>query len=211
VVPICKALQKPPELARLASEHDLPLYRAFSVFHEGWARAQNGSTAEGLEDMRRGTELLREQNILIFDGLFKVALAEAEARAGEVDRALAILDEALTTCERTGHRAFEAELHRVRGEMLLKRDPLNPAPAEEAFQIAIAVSKEQGARSYELLASLSLAKLYRLNGRRTDAHAVLAPGLTGFSPTPLFPTIAEAQALLAALAANEPDTADLRR
>ena len=61
-----------------------------------------------------------------FDGLVKIALAEAEARAGDVDRAVAILDEALATCERTGHRAFEAELHRVRGEMLLKRDPANP-------------------------------------------------------------------------------------
>ena len=63
--------------------------------------------------MRRGIELLREQNILPFDGLFKIALAEAEARAGDPDRALAILDEALATCERTGHRTFEAELHRA--------------------------------------------------------------------------------------------------
>ena len=94
--------------------------------------------------MRRGVELLREQNVLSFDGLIKIALAEAEARAGDVDRALAILDEALATCERTGHRAFEAELHRVRGEMLLKRDPANPAPAEEALLTAIAVAKQQG-------------------------------------------------------------------
>ena len=77
--------------------------------------------------MRRGVELVREQNVLPFDGLLKIALAEAEAHAGDVDRALAILDEALTTSERTGHRAFDAELHRVRGEMLLKRD-LPPIP-----------------------------------------------------------------------------------
>ena len=70
--------------------------------------------------MRRGVELLRDQNVLIFDALIKIALAEAEARAGDVDRALAILDEALATSERIGHRAFDAELHRVRGEMLLK-------------------------------------------------------------------------------------------
>ena len=110
--------------------------------------------------MRRGVELLREQKVLIFDGLLKIALAEAEARAGDLDRALAILDEALETCERTGHRAFEAELHRVRGETLFKRDPRNPAPAEEAFQTAIAVARQQGTRSFELRAALSLAKLY---------------------------------------------------
>jgi predicted ATPase len=189
-----------PELARLASEHDLPLYRAFSVFHEGWARAQNGSTADGLEDMRRGAELLREQNILIFDGQLKIALAEAETRAGDVDRALAILDEALATCRRTGHRAFEADLNRVRGEMLLKRDRANPAAAEEAFQTAIAVAKQQGARSFELRAALSLAKLYQSTGRPVEAHAVLAPALEGFAPTPEMPEIAEARALMERLA-----------
>jgi hypothetical protein len=62
--------------------------------------------------MLRGVELLREQNVLIFDAPVKIALSEAEARAGDVDRALAILDEALATCELTGDRAFEAELRR---------------------------------------------------------------------------------------------------
>ena len=62
----------------------------------------------------------------------KIALAEAEARAGDPDRALAILDEALATSDRFGYRTFEAELHRARGEMLLMRGPANPATAEEA-------------------------------------------------------------------------------
>ena len=119
------------ELARLAREHDLPLFRAFGVFLEGWASAASRAPGSGLEDMRRGVELLREQNVLLFDGLLKIALAEAEARAGDPDRALAVLDEAVATSDRTGRRAFEAELHRVRGEMLLERDPANPAPAEE--------------------------------------------------------------------------------
>ena len=153
--------------------------------------------------MRRGVELLREQNVLMFDGLLKIALAEAEARAGDPDRAVAILDEALATCDRLGYRAFEAELHRARGEMLLKRDPANPAPAEEAFLTAIAVAKQQGTRSFELRAALSLAKLYQSTGRPADAHAVLAPALEGFSPTPEMPEIAEAQALLAALSQTD--------
>ena len=101
----------------------------------------------------------------LFDGLLKIALAEAEARAGDLDRAVAILNEALATADRTGYRAFEAELHRVRGEILLKRDPANPAPAEEAFLTAIAVAKQQGTRSFELRAALSLAKLYQSTGR----------------------------------------------
>ena len=196
------------ELARLAREHDLRMFRAFGVFLEGWATAASGAPGGGLEGMRRGVELLREQNVLFFDGLLKIALAEAEARAGDPARAVAILDEALATCDRTGSRAFEAELHRARGEILLKRDPANPAPAEEAFLTAIAIAKQQGARSFELRAALCLAKLYRSTARPAKAHAVLAPALEGFPPTPEMPEIAEAQALLTALAETDEVKAD---
>ena len=78
----------------------------------------------------------------------------------------------------------------------------NPAPAEEAFLTAIAVAERQEARSFDLRASLSLAKLYQSTGRPADAHAVLAPALEGFSPTPEMPEIAEAQALLVAIEAG---------
>jgi len=113
------------------------------------------------------------------------------------DRAVAILDEALATCDRAGNRAFEAELHRAHGEILLKRDPSNPAPAEEALLTAIAVAKRQGTRSFQLRAALALAKIYQAAARPVDAHAVLAPALEGFAPTPQMAEIAEAEALLA--------------
>jgi tetratricopeptide (TPR) repeat protein len=184
------------ELARLAREHALPTWQAFGTFLGGVAMAESGASGDGREDMRRGAELLREQNLLVHDGLIKIALAEAEARAGDVDRALAILDEGLATSDRIGHRAFDSELHRVRGEMLLKRDLGNPALAEEAFHTATAVAKRQGTRSFELRAALSLAKLYQSTGRLVEAHAVLSPALEGFAPTPEMPEIAEAQALV---------------
>ena len=190
------------KLGQLTREHDLPMWGAWGSFLEGLATVETGTASGGLEDLRRGVELLRDHNIVTFDGLAKIALAEAEARSGDVDRALAILDEALATCERTGHRAFEAELHRARGEILPKRDRSNPAPAEEAFLTAIAVAKQQGTRSFELRAALALAKLYQSTGRHADAHAVLAPALEGFTP-PEMPEIAEAQALLAALPETE--------
>ena len=195
-----RAAQNAFELARLAREHDLNLWRAFGVFLQGWAASQSGAPADGLEDMRRGAELLREQNALLYDGLLKVALAGAEAGAGDLSRAIAIIDEALATSNRIGYRAFEAELHRARGEALLKRDLVNPAPAEEAFLTAIAIAQKQGTRSFELRAALSLAKLYQSTGRPIDAHDVLGPALQGFSPTPEFPQIAEARALFEALA-----------
>jgi tetratricopeptide (TPR) repeat protein len=191
------------ELARIAREHDLPMWRAFGLFLEGAATAHSGSPDDGLENMRRGVELLREQHLVYFDGLIKIALAEAQARAGDFDGALAILDEALATSERIGYRSFDTELCRVRGETLLKRDPANLAPAEEALQTAIAVAKRQGTRSFELRASLSLAKLYQSTARPVEAHAVLAPALEGFAPTPEMPEIAGAETLLAVLAAND--------
>ena len=199
------------ELARLAHDHDLNQWRAFGVFLEGWATAASGAIGNGLQDMRHGIEMLREQNLLFHDGLVKIALAEAEAQAGNSDRAIAILDEALATSDRTGNRAFEAEQHRARGEMLLKRDPANPAPAEEAFETAIAVAKRQGTRSFELRAALALAKLYQSTDRPADAHAALAPALQGFAPTPEMPEIAEAQALLAAVEETDEVRAEATR
>ena len=153
--------------------------------------------------MRRGVENLREQNAVVFDGIIKIALAEAEARAGDPERALAVLDEAWRCASGTSGRAFEAELHRARGDILPKCDPTNPAPAEDAFTTAIALAKRQEARGYALLASLSLAKLYQSTGRLADAQAVLAPALEGFTPTPEMPEIAEARTLLAALAQTD--------
>jgi predicted ATPase len=151
--------------------------------------------------MRRGVDSLRTQNILIFDGLVKIALAKTEAEAGDPGRAVDIVDEALATVSRVGHRAFEAELYRARGELLLKRDASNLGQAEDAFLTATAVAKQQGTRSFELRAALALAKLYQSTGRSADAHAVLAPALERFAPTLEFPEVEEALEMIAAIEA----------
>jgi predicted ATPase len=161
--------------------------------------------------MRHGVETLRSQNVVLLDGLIKIALAEAEERAGDVDRALAILDEALATSTRTGHRTFDAELHRVRGDTLLTRDSTNPAPAEAALARAIEIAGRQGTRSFGLRAALSLARLFQSTGRPAEADAALAPALENFAPTPEMREIAETQALLAALADSEEVKVDRAR
>jgi predicted ATPase len=189
------------ELARIASAHDLAQFRAFGMFFDGWARVESDLLG-GLDQMRRGVDSLRAQNILIFDGLVKIALARTEAEAGDPGRAVAILDEALETADRLSHRTFEAELHRARGELLLKRDPANAAPAEDALLTAMAVAKQQGTRSFELRAALALAKLYRSKGRPTEAHGVLAPALDGFAHTRAFPENEEALEIIAAIEAG---------
>src|SRR3984957_16650848 len=196
---LVRSAQRASERSRITREHELTMYGAFGAFLESWAIDAGDAPGGGLADMRRAVDELREQNVLLFDGLLKIALAEAEARAGDSDRAVALVDEGLATAERTGYRAFEAELHRVRGEIVLKRDPTNPTPAEEAFLAAIAVAKRQSTRSFGLRAALSLTNLYQSTGRPVEAHTVLAPALEGFSPTPELPEIAEAEALLTAL------------
>jgi predicted ATPase len=182
-------------LAELAREHDLKFWGACAAFVEGWTTTRDDLTA-GRAQMRHGLDLL---NIVAFEGLFKGAFAVAEARAGDYPAALATLDHAASVIERTGERWFDAELHRTRGEILVKQNPADPAPAEAAFLTAIAIAQQQKARSFELRAALSLAKLYQSTGRAGDAHAVLAPALEGFAPTPEFPEIAEAQQLLGSL------------
>lgn len=182
------------ELARLAREHKLTFFVASAAFLEGWVKERNGALG-GLEDMRRAMAEVRQQKVLTFLDLGNIALAEAEARAGDPDRACALLDEALATDERASCRAFEAELHRARGEMLRLRDPVNSGPAEHAFLAAISASRQQGTGSFELRAALALAKLY-IATRPVEAHAVLATALDSLPPTPQMPEIAEARAMM---------------
>jgi predicted ATPase len=122
------------------------------------------------------------------------------AEANDADGTLTRIDEALALANETGEHWTDAPLHRIRAAILLKRDPSNPAPAEEAFLAAIAIAQAQKARSFELQAALALAKHYKSTARSAEAHAVLAPALEGFAPTPEMPEIAEAQGLMESLA-----------
>jgi len=187
-------------LADIVSRYDLPAFWAgWVAFFQGWAKWPDGAEESRLAEMRRGLAIEREQGFGLHLPSLEAALAEAEASAGKTEAALRRLDDALTELERTEQRRYEAEMHRIRAEILLKRDPANTAAAEEALQAAIAVAQSQKARSFELRAALALAKLYRGVTRDPDAHAALAPAVEGFPPTEQFPELAEAQTLLSAL------------
>jgi predicted ATPase len=190
-------------LVELARAHEMPMFAAYGAFYGSWSRMPSVDREIGLADMRAAIAACRERGIGLNVPRFVAALAEAEAQGGELDAALASVNAAIAEIERDGQRWSEAEAHRVRGEILCKRDPADTAPAEEAFLAAIAIAQQQKARSFELRAALSLAKLYQSTGRAADAHAILAPALEGFAPTPEFPEIAEAQTLLSTLAATD--------
>jgi predicted ATPase len=187
-------------LADMVSRYDFPvLYAGAAVFLQGWAKWSEGAEASRLAGMRRGLAIYREQGRNFLLPGFEAALAEAEACAGETEAGLRRLDDALAELETTEARWYGAEMHRIRAEILLKRDPADTAAAEQSLQTAIAIAQSQKARSFELRAALSLAKLYRAANRDTDAHAVLAPAIEDFAPTQQFRELAEAQTFLAAV------------
>jgi len=187
-------------LADIVSRYDLPAFMTgFAVFFQGWVRWSDGAEMSRLAEMRKGIETAREQGLVWFLLSFEAALAEAEASAGETDAGLRRLDDALAELEATENRWYEAEVHRIRGEIQLQRDPADTAAAEQSLQVAIAIAQFQKARSFELRAALSLAKVYRAANRDADAHAVLAPAVEGFPSTRQFPELTEAQTLLSVL------------
>jgi tetratricopeptide (TPR) repeat protein len=188
-------------LLALAREHEMPQWLAHATFFLGWTRWWAGNP-DGQAGMQ-GLLLLRQGNVRHFEPLFGTLIAEIEARAVDVQIGLATLDAQLATVAETGEQWFLPEMHRIRGEILLKREAADTARAEEAFLTAIAIAQQQKAKSFELRAALALAKLYQSTGRAADAHTVLAPALAGFSPTPEFAEIAEAQTLLGTLAQSE--------
>ena len=187
-------------LADIVSRYHLPAWWAgFAVFFQGWAKWSDGTEKSRLAEMRLGFATVRQQGNVWLLANLEAALAEVEASAGETDAGLRRLNDALAELEATEARWYEAEMHRIRAEILLKRDP---AAAEQSLQAAIAIAQSQKARSFELRSALSLAKLYRAANRDADAHAVLAPAVECFPPTQQFPELSEAQTLLSALSAR---------
>ena len=185
-------------LVKLSQENALTLFTALGALQSAWASVRLDGRKTGATEVRQALAALTDQGIKLFVPFYQALLAEIEAQ-GDAEGALARIDEALALAGETGERWSDAFLHRLRGEILLKRDPANTAPAEDAFLTAIAVAQQQKARSFELRAALDLARLYSSTSRSADAHALLASALKGFSPTREFPEIAEAQMLLTAL------------
>jgi hypothetical protein len=186
-------------LEPLAREHGMVQYVNEAELHSGWARGRIGDPVAGAARLQRLLGVFVDQGVKVNLGFYTGLLAQLEAETLGADRALARIDEAFRLSDQVEHRCSLPFLHRLRGEVLMKHDPAALDRAEEALRTAIAIAKEQGARSPILLASLGLAKLYQSTGRLGEAHAVLAPALEGFAPTDEMPEIAEAQALLVAI------------
>ena len=185
---------------KISQEHGMGYHLANSRLYLSLGRARLGNTQSDVDDFRKSLADYRDQGNRVIVPGFLGALARFEAAAQNHERALALIDEALVLSQEGGDRLYDSNLHRLRGNILLTYNPANPAQAEEAFKTSLAIAKQQGARTFGLLASLALAKLCQSTGRLVEAHAVLKPALEGFSPTPEMPMIAKAQTLLGTLA-----------
>jgi class 3 adenylate cyclase len=184
-------------LLAVAQEHGTKLFLMVGRIYGSWSRFWlDRNSANQNEFQKALADYTAEGNkwqIPFCLGLLAAMLIETP---GEKERAAARIDEALALAQQTGEHWTDAFLHRIRGEIILKLNSANVAPAEDAFLTAIAIAQQQKAKSFELRAALSLAKLYQSTNRAADAHAVLVPALHGFSPTPEFPEIEQAQRLL---------------
>jgi DNA-binding winged helix-turn-helix (wHTH) protein/predicted ATPase len=170
-------LRREPELMRVRAEARLrlsiewgyPTGRALSEIYLGWADAMAGDLERGIVRMRQYLSELKASGCEYTHDRCLSFIAIALGRMGQFEEALKAIDESILFTGRTGQHYYEAELHRLMGELLLARDPSDGARAERCFRSAIDIAGEQHARSWELRATTSLARLAR--GTRCEDEA----------------------------------------
>lgn len=167
------------EALQFCLERDLRSYVAWAQFYRGLALVRRAEHGNGLELMRSGIAGMDKINFRILWTVHLGHLAWALAAAGEAEEAMEMLSKALLTVDQYGERAYEAELHRLHGDLLWRSGEVEQAEIE--FRRAVDIARSQKARSWELRAATSLAQLYVDRGRRTEAHEVLSSVYSWFT------------------------------
>ena len=159
----------------LSTEQGFPLWTATGTSLRGWALAMQGQGEEGLAQVRQGIAAWRATGAALFVPCFCTWLADVADHLGHTADGLQALAEAHTLVEQHEERYWEAEICRLRGVLLLKHVVPQQAEAETWLQRALDVARRQEAKSLELRAAMSLARLWQQQGKRTEAYALLAP------------------------------------
>jgi predicted ATPase len=184
----------------LASEKGFPQYVALGMIMRGWALAVQGQGEEGIAQLLQGMAAQHAAGIVVDQTRRLALLAEAHGKVGQTEAGLTALAEALAIAHRTGERFWEAEIHRLKGEFLLARATGHETEAEASFRQALAGARRQQAKSWELRAATSLARLWQQQDQRAEAHALLAPVYGWFTEGFDTADLKEAKALLDTLA-----------
>jgi predicted ATPase len=194
----------------IAADQGFPFWHAGGAVLCGWGLAACGHPAEGIDRLRQGLAAWQATGSVTYQTYYLALLAEALGRQGRIEEGWNVLEEALSVARETSEHFFEAELHRLKGEFLLQMagsPPENASPAagapgavETCFRQALTVAGRQGAKSLELRAAMSLARLFRDQGLRAEGRRLLAETYGWFTEGWDTPDLCESKALLGELA-----------
>ena len=163
----------------LGEGHGFAYYLAWGTIVQGWVGVESGEVEDGMAEMQQGLAALRATGSSLRLPYYRALLAAALSKTGHVAEGLRALDEAFADVQQTGERWLEAELHRLKGELLFQKPSDNSAEAETCFQKALDIARQQQAKSWELRSANSLARLWQSQGKSAEARELLA-GIYGW-------------------------------
>ena len=164
----------------LSTEHEFPFWRAIGTILRGWALAEMNEVENGIVEMRQGLAAFRATGAECLRPYYLTLLAERHGQVGQAQEGLNLLSEAQAAVDRNGERWWQAEIYRLKGELMLKQCRVEGLQAEKQmeaemyFHRALDTARRQGARSFELRATLSLSRLWQKQGKRAEARTMLA-------------------------------------
>jgi class 3 adenylate cyclase/predicted ATPase len=191
-------LQSADELLALTTEHGLGYYRILALILRGWCLVASGHADEGISLLTTGFADIEEPGFILWRSWRLAHLGDSYRVAGQWQSAIEHFAEARRLAEETGDRWFQAETLRLTGEVLLATG--DARAAEASYREAMAIAQRQSAKLWELRAAMSLAHLWRDQGKRTEAHDLLTPVYGWFTEGFGTPVLQEAKALLEGLA-----------
>jgi predicted ATPase len=184
----------------LSIEQGFPFWAAAGTILRGWALAMQGQGEAGMAQVCQGIAAYRATEAPLLVAYYCTLLAEVSAHLGHPEDGLQALVEAHTLMEQQEERYWEAEVCRLRGVLLLRQPGASQAEAEACFQQALDVARRQEAKSLELRAAMSLARLWQQQCKRAAAYELLAPIYGWFTEGFDTADLKDAKALLAELA-----------
>jgi predicted ATPase len=186
-------------LMTLSTEQRFAFWLVSATVLRGWALAEQGQGAEGIAQIRQGLTAWQAMGEALYQPRFRALLAELYGNIGQTEAGLSALAEVLAEVHNTGLCYCEAELYRLKGELLLQQAAGWDGEAEACFRQALDVARRQQAKSWELRAATSLARLWQQQGKRAEARELLAPVYGWFTEGFDTADLQEAKALLEAL------------
>ena len=183
-------------LIALSHEHGFTLREALGVGMRGWALAKQGQVEEGIVQIRQGLVGAQVTGAELWQPDLLALLGEAYGEAGQADEGLTAVTEALDRASRSGRAFNEPASYQLKGALLLMQNGFHATQAESCFQRAIEIARKQSAKSWELRATTSLARLFARQGRRDEARTMLAEIYNWFTEGFDTADLKEAKALL---------------